>query len=342
MRGDRSSEMQRIGLSKIKRDGGTQPRGAIDETVVEQYMEDIDQLPPVDLYYDGEVYWMADGFHRAEAHERAGQKTIPANVHQGTRRDAILHSVGANAKHGLRRSNADKRRAVMTLLQDEEWSKWSDRDIAKACAVSHTMVAIVRGPKSGNRCHSDKGTGKQTKSLQDTPDAEVKPETGRKKPPATAERKSSGSGRSADGSVPKEAPAAPTADEPTDSQGRPIPTRQALRDALTNAAEYSDRALELVRQLTGIVNEFSGDGSDGRKGEPKAGGELLSAKRHEARAHLKNIRTLILYTRPHAVCCYCGGKEQSPKCQACKGLGWLTEEIYNAAPKKIREVAVTA
>jgi hypothetical protein len=38
----------------------------------------------------------------------------------------VLHSAGANAMHGLRRTNADKRRTVMLLLQDEEWAAWSD------------------------------------------------------------------------------------------------------------------------------------------------------------------------------------------------------------------------
>jgi hypothetical protein len=65
-------------------------------------------------------------------------------VHQGGLRDAILHSAGANADHGVRRTNADKRRAALMLLQDEVWSKWNDTKIAKACAVSHTFVDTVR------------------------------------------------------------------------------------------------------------------------------------------------------------------------------------------------------
>ena len=31
--------------------------------------------------------------------------------------------------HGLRRGNEDNRKAIMTLLRDEEWVKWSNRDI---------------------------------------------------------------------------------------------------------------------------------------------------------------------------------------------------------------------
>jgi outer membrane murein-binding lipoprotein Lpp len=55
-----------------------------------------------------------------------------------------LHSVGANAVHGLRRSNDDKRNAVTMLLNDAEWTNLSDREIARACAVSHNFVSEVR------------------------------------------------------------------------------------------------------------------------------------------------------------------------------------------------------
>ena len=51
---------------------------------------------------------------------------------------------GANHGHGLRRTNADKRRAVETLLRDQEWTKWSDREIARQCAVSNRFVSDVR------------------------------------------------------------------------------------------------------------------------------------------------------------------------------------------------------
>ena len=65
-------------------------------------------------------------------------------MRQGTQRDAILWSVGANASHGMRRTNQDKRRAVMRLLEDAEWKCWSDREIAERCAVTHPFVAELR------------------------------------------------------------------------------------------------------------------------------------------------------------------------------------------------------
>jgi hypothetical protein len=65
-------------------------------------------------------------------------------VRQGSQRDAILYSVGANAAHGLKRTNADKRRAVETLLNDSEWGQWSNRKIAQVCAVDESTVRVYR------------------------------------------------------------------------------------------------------------------------------------------------------------------------------------------------------
>ncbi|MGT2481773.1 hypothetical protein ACU4GR_29665 [Methylobacterium oryzae CBMB20] len=71
-------------------------------------------------------------------------------MRRGGLRDAILHSAGANAAHGLRRTNADKRRALLMLLKDEEWGAWADREIARRCAVGHPLVADVRAALTGS------------------------------------------------------------------------------------------------------------------------------------------------------------------------------------------------
>ncbi len=131
-------------LAEIRLDGGTQPRVAINEDVVADYAATVHELPPVVVFFDGVAYWLADGFHRYHAHRRAGEHTLEALVHQGTKRDAVLYAAGANTTHGLRRTNADKRRAVETLLGDDEWKRWSDSEIARRCGVHHTFVGDVR------------------------------------------------------------------------------------------------------------------------------------------------------------------------------------------------------
>jgi len=135
---------QVIELCDIELDGGTQPRTEIDQDLVSEYAECLDKLPPVTVFFDGVKYWLADGFHRFHAHNRANLSEINCIVINGTQRDAILHSVGVNACHGKRRTNEDKRKAVLTLLKDDEWNKWSNRQIAKACKVSPGFVDIIR------------------------------------------------------------------------------------------------------------------------------------------------------------------------------------------------------
>ena len=136
-----------IELSKIRIDGCTQPRAELNQATVDEYAEAIKtgaQLPPVTLFYDGAHYWLADGFHRYFGAKAAGRTTIHEDITPGTLREAILYSLSANSKHGLRRSNADKRRAVQTLLDDAEWGAWSDNELARRCAVSVSFVGDVR------------------------------------------------------------------------------------------------------------------------------------------------------------------------------------------------------
>lgn len=141
-----------LNIADVRLDGGTQPRAGIDQAVVEDYANDMqangDEFPPVQVVYDGQAYWLWDGFHRLHARKRNGLYTVPAIVRQGTRRDAVLLSVGANAKHGFRRTTQDKQRAIETLLRDDEWVMWSDREIARRCAVDGKSVAARRSALS--------------------------------------------------------------------------------------------------------------------------------------------------------------------------------------------------
>ncbi len=145
--------LTQLSLGHVRTDGGTQPRVQLNESVVADYAEALTEgakLPPVTVFFDGSEHWIADGFHRYHAHRKIDAVFIDAEVREGTRRDAVLYSVGANETHGLRRTNEDKRRAVETLLKDAEWTTWSDHQIAKACGVSHPFVGKLRADLSSN------------------------------------------------------------------------------------------------------------------------------------------------------------------------------------------------
>ena len=137
----------KLKLKDIRLDGQTQPREYINQDVVDEYAEAMledAEFPPIIVFNDGANFWVTDGFHRYHATKKAGFLDIECDVRTGTRRDAVLFSVGANAVHGLRRTNEDKRKAVTTLLSDIEWSEWSDSEIARQCCVSIMTVGRVR------------------------------------------------------------------------------------------------------------------------------------------------------------------------------------------------------
>lgn len=146
-------------IASLRRDGGTQPRAMLNPETVADYAEarrNGATFPEIGVVYDGTDHWIWDGFHRTAGCEEAGDTEIAADVRSGTRRDAVLLAVGANATHGLRRSNEDKRRAVLLLLDDPEWSAWSDREIARRCAVSDRFVNGLRTTLTANGSQSER------------------------------------------------------------------------------------------------------------------------------------------------------------------------------------------
>jgi hypothetical protein len=136
-----------IAAIRTRKAGNLSCRAREDQQVVDDYADAIargEELPPVVLFKEADVYWLADGRHRLQAASQAGHTTIKATVRIGTRRDAILAAAGAHAKHGLPRTADDKRRAVRRLLEDAEWSRWSDNAIARHCSVSNHFVTKER------------------------------------------------------------------------------------------------------------------------------------------------------------------------------------------------------
>ena len=165
-----------IGLDKIRIDGGTQSRVKIDENVVAQYADEMlngDLFPPVVLFHDGVDYWLADGFHRYFANKRINSPGIRADVKEGSVRDAILHGIEANNKHGLRPSNEDKRKGVITMLKDIEWQDLSNREIGRICGVSHTLVNAIRKELEEGKPSGKVSTPKPPSGKVSTPDPAV-------------------------------------------------------------------------------------------------------------------------------------------------------------------------
>ena len=143
------TRIENVATAEIRADQLVQPRAHLNPSVIAEYCErmtsgDGDKFPPVAVVLVDGKYLLAEGYLRFEAAKLANRKTMRCEVRRGDLRTALLLSAEANAQHGLRRTQEDKRRAVGKLLNDAEWSKWSDREIARRCAVSPSFVGQER------------------------------------------------------------------------------------------------------------------------------------------------------------------------------------------------------
>ena len=139
--------MKKLNLLNIRTDGGTQPRLELDQNLVKEYAEVMREgvvFPPVEVFHDGSVYWLVDGFHRYFGYKANGLTSIEAIVHTGTLREAQFYAWKANNKHGNRLKAEDIRAILRIMLTDEEYSKWSNNHIAKELDISSMTVGRVR------------------------------------------------------------------------------------------------------------------------------------------------------------------------------------------------------
>jgi hypothetical protein len=114
------------------------------EDYANKYRNEI-ELPPLQAVKDSDgEYILCDGFHRLKAARDAGLETIRITYTEGTVDDAKYYSMTANTDHGLQRSNADKRKAILMAFDLEVTKNLSDRLIADLLMVSHPLVAKIR------------------------------------------------------------------------------------------------------------------------------------------------------------------------------------------------------
>ncbi|MFH2060463.1 MAG: hypothetical protein ABIJ59_16390 [Pseudomonadota bacterium] len=161
------------------------PRAETHESIIYEYAETLEEgnvLPPIDIYSDGEVCLLADGYYRLEAYKLAGFDNIPAIVHQGGQVEALIHALGSNTDHGVRRTNADKRKAVTIILTHPDFQGLSDNQIAGICKVSQPFVGTVRkkltysGYKFGTTRVCSDGRIMDVSNIGETVPAPVEPE----------------------------------------------------------------------------------------------------------------------------------------------------------------------
>ena len=139
--------IKKLKFKDVRTDGGTQSRKNIDPNWVKNYAENMKEgakFPPPVAFYDGDEYWLGDGFHRMAAMKSIGLTEGDFEVIEGTLRQAKLYSIEANNFHGRNMTPGEKRDNIIFMIKDEEYGKWSDKKIAQINNVSTKTVFRIR------------------------------------------------------------------------------------------------------------------------------------------------------------------------------------------------------
>ena len=145
--------LRRLRIAQIRRDGDTQSRVVVDPRAVKEYavlMQAGVEFPPVRVWFDGSAYWLADGFQRVAAAESIGRKSFPAEIHDGTLREAQWDSYGANSTHGARRTKPDTELAIRRALSHPNATHLSNVAIAKHLGMAEATVRRWRRRSSSD------------------------------------------------------------------------------------------------------------------------------------------------------------------------------------------------
>jgi hypothetical protein len=240
----------------LRRDGGTQVRETMNAATVQDYADALAEgveFPAVTVFFDGEAHWLADGFHRVLAHERAGLVDVLAEVRTGSKEDALIFAAGANRNHGLPMGAGDRRRAVEVLLKTEKWAGKSAREIAAHVGCSPSTVTKIRDEMAS------------TVQIGQLPDRTVGKD-GKSRP---AKQAKSADHTPAPPIEPTPAPLVNLTSHPAIAAIASAPTRDALdaaytaangaslpKDAAEEAGKVYQRRLSEMRESAALVAEF--------------------------------------------------------------------------------------
>jgi uncharacterized ParB-like nuclease family protein len=133
-----------IALEKIDLAIAYMPRFVIDWSVVNEYEECIDDLPPilVAIGTGAKPYVLIDGWHRFHAHEQAEHKTIMAFFDKKLKpEDFFFAAARSNKAHGIRFTANEKKKISQRLFMKENRSA-AEISEAIGCSVRHASDLI--------------------------------------------------------------------------------------------------------------------------------------------------------------------------------------------------------
>jgi hypothetical protein len=110
----------------------------------------LSDLPPIEVIRLNGGYGIVSGYHRVEAHRRAGKPRIKAVIVDIPIEHLTAYATRSNIAHGLRLTLAERRRVADRLL--DAGDRRSDRAIAADCGLDGKTVGKVREQRYEREC----------------------------------------------------------------------------------------------------------------------------------------------------------------------------------------------
>ena len=300
-----------IFLNEIDIENSPKVRAELNEATAAEYGQIIKQdkkaLPPPVVFQEkgGKYFFLADGLHRVTGAKIIGDKTMVCEVREGGFEEALTHALTCNVKHGLRRTQADKKRAVEAALA--QWPKLSDTELSKRAQVDHKTVAAYRkGMESAGKLESS--------AVRETKSGVVR----------TATRKVKAAADAAGNSLKEPSKNG----ELKDQLGRVIPEEL---HALWLRIPECNNLIDSVRSVRGEV-EIA------QKDEDPMWAEVTI---DNVMALLNEVITKLKVLIPFTICTNCQGK-LNKKCSLCHGRGLISKFRWDTVPKETQELVIKA
>lgn len=313
-------------LDKIDHDGSPKVRDEVRKDTVQEYAENYEALvkmpEPVLFEVEKDHYLIGDGWHRIAAMHSLGDKGAQSwifDVQKGSYEDCLVFALQANLRHGVRRSNADKRQCAITAVQ--QFYEKSNEAIASVAGVGPTLVMEVRSEME----HKDKIPVSTTRKGKD---GKVYARSSKRGPESNKKDKKTNDSTKVEvaGAVPDSTASVGKFIAPTDEYDK---TGYIIPEDIKPLWERSDEIEEIMSRLSEIkcvVDKAI-----------KASDPLYAEVSNSIIADLKMVREAVSYALPYSVCPTCNGKN-SAKCGFCRGRGLVSEIRYGTVSESLRKI----
>jgi hypothetical protein len=105
----------------------------LSESIVDDYLSDLTitrRSYRLSACFDGNGYWLFDGYHRFEAMKRLGFNTCEVQIFKGSRRDALRRYIKDKLSCRGRESLRVFKHCIKTIRNDHEWMEMSSKRLS--------------------------------------------------------------------------------------------------------------------------------------------------------------------------------------------------------------------